>query len=252
MTDHRPPGSDDQVHTLIGPYVLDALDDAERAAVTAHLANCPGCAAEVAELRATAARLADPTAADPPRGLRDAVLAAAHRTRQEPPQLRGRQPGTHRWRRWVGVAAAAVVLVVAAVVVTYVVQQRRIDEARRTAAVAAARQQRIDAILSAPDATVVPARLPGGARGRLVLSRQRDLGVVTLSGLPRLSGRHTYQLWLVAGGTPRNAGVLPVGTAGASRVLTGVRSAGAFAISTEPAGGSSRPTHLWATVPLSR
>ncbi|GIL27921.1 anti-sigma factor [Actinocatenispora comari] len=252
MTDHRPPGSDDQVHTLIGPYVLDALDEAERAAVTAHLAHCPSCAAEVAELRATAVRLADPTTADPPARLRDAVLAEARRTRQEPPQLRDRRPGTHRWRRWVGAAAAAVVLVVAAVVVTSVVQQRRIDAARHTAAVAAARQRRIDAVLSAPDATVVPATLPGGARGRLVLSRQRDLGVVTLSGLPRLSGRHTYQLWLVVAGTPHNAGALPVGTAGASRVLTGVRSAAAFALSTEPAGGSPRPTHLWATVPLRR
>jgi anti-sigma factor RsiW len=57
---------DEQVHTLIGPYALDAVTDTERAAVERHLARCPTCTQEVAELRATAARLADTAATDPP------------------------------------------------------------------------------------------------------------------------------------------------------------------------------------------
>ncbi|BCJ34194.1 hypothetical protein Athai_16970 [Actinocatenispora thailandica] len=250
MTGRQHPGRDDPAHTLIGPYVLDALDEADRAVVRAHLDECPTCAAEVAELRGTAARLADAATAVPPSRLRDAVLAEVRHTRQEPPAARDRRPvGRPRWR-WAGAAAAAVVLVLAAVLGTYAVQQGRIDDARRTAAAAQARQRRIDSILSAPDAALVPATLPGGARGRLVLSRRRDLAVVSLAGLPALSGRRTYQLWLVVAGTPRDAGVLPVGAAAASRVLTGVRAARTFAISTEPAGGSPRPTDLWASVPL--
>ncbi|HEY1175361.1 MAG TPA: zf-HC2 domain-containing protein, partial [Phytomonospora sp.] len=49
----------DDVHTLVGAYALDALDDLDRARVERHLGRCPSCAGEAAELTATAARLAD-------------------------------------------------------------------------------------------------------------------------------------------------------------------------------------------------
>ncbi|MGA8115948.1 MAG: zf-HC2 domain-containing protein, partial [Actinocatenispora sp.] len=61
--------ADTEVHTLIGPYALDAVTDIERAAVERHLATCPTCRAEVAELSATAARLGAATVTSPPPGL---------------------------------------------------------------------------------------------------------------------------------------------------------------------------------------
>ncbi|HKC29131.1 MAG TPA: zf-HC2 domain-containing protein [Jatrophihabitans sp.] len=48
----------------LGAYVLDALDDDERAAVSAHLAGCSECAEEVACLAGTVSRLARLTLAD--------------------------------------------------------------------------------------------------------------------------------------------------------------------------------------------
>ncbi|MGH3714785.1 MAG: zf-HC2 domain-containing protein, partial [Micromonosporaceae bacterium] len=54
------------VHTLIGGYVLDAVDDVERAAVERHLLTCQECAADVAELREVAARLGEAASAPAP------------------------------------------------------------------------------------------------------------------------------------------------------------------------------------------
>lgn len=251
---HRDPG--EQVHTLIGPYVLDAVTDTEREAVERHLAECPTCAQEVTELRATAARLVDPVAAEPPVGLRERVLAQARQTRQEPPgphpvgsEGRGR---VAQWRRWAPAVAAAAVLLVLAVVITYAAQQGRIDRARQQAQSARGQQTRIDTIMTASDTVLIPAALPDGAHGRMLVSRQRNLGVVTLAGLPPLAGGHTYQLWLVRAGTAHNVGVLRVGARSAHQPLPGVGTATAFAISTEPAGGSPQPTHIWATVALHR
>ena len=47
-----------EIHSLIGPYILDAVDDLERAAFDRHLRECDACRAEVDELTETSARLA--------------------------------------------------------------------------------------------------------------------------------------------------------------------------------------------------
>ena len=44
------------LHTLVGPYVVDALPDDERAQFEEHLRRCAECQAEVAGLQATARR----------------------------------------------------------------------------------------------------------------------------------------------------------------------------------------------------
>src|SRR2546429_2998612 len=91
-----------EVHTLVGAYALDAVDDVERAAVERHLRGCVACAAEAAELRATAARLVDAAAVAPPPRLREAVTARIRRTRQEAPRPGRPLPlpgaGPRRWR----------------------------------------------------------------------------------------------------------------------------------------------------------
>jgi anti-sigma factor RsiW len=72
-------------HAMAGAYVLDAVDDTERAAFERHLAGCAACADEVAGLRETAVRLSEAVALAPPAGHRDAVLAAVVRTSQVRP-----------------------------------------------------------------------------------------------------------------------------------------------------------------------
>jgi anti-sigma factor RsiW len=77
--------SDPHPKDLLAAYALGSLDADEAASVAAHLAGCPGCAAEVARLRGAVdlLPLAAPPVAPPP-GSRDALLARVRRARAKP------------------------------------------------------------------------------------------------------------------------------------------------------------------------
>lgn len=64
------------LHSLAGPYALDALDGGELARFERHLRRCPDCTDEVRGFAATAAALAFAVAAPPPPALKGRVLAA--------------------------------------------------------------------------------------------------------------------------------------------------------------------------------
>jgi anti-sigma factor RsiW len=106
------------IHTLTGAYALDALGELERRQFEAHLAQCPECAREVDELRATAAKLGAAAAEQPPDELRRAVLAQVAITRQNSPvagpvAARSRSGTAERRAGW-GVRLTAAVAAVAA------------------------------------------------------------------------------------------------------------------------------------------
>ena len=84
------------IHKLSGAYALDALDDLERARFEQHLATCEDCRAEVAELRETAALLAETTATAPPASLRESVLAGISQVRPLPPEVPAASPASTR------------------------------------------------------------------------------------------------------------------------------------------------------------
>jgi hypothetical protein len=96
-----------ECRTLIGGYVLDALEPDEATAVRGHLADCPDCAAEHARLAGVPALLSlvgtDSTAAEsPPPALEEAVLdrfAREHRTDRAPARAAaGRGPAARDGR----------------------------------------------------------------------------------------------------------------------------------------------------------
>ncbi|MEV0943078.1 anti-sigma factor [Micromonospora wenchangensis] len=236
------------IHGLAGAYVLDAVDDVERAAFGRHLRDCETCGVEVAELREAIARLADPTWSVPPPALRDAVLAEISRTPQERPGRGGRDGSAagDRWRRRVAAAAAAVVLAAAAGTVTWAIQEQRVRDARTDVTAARDEVARIGAVLAAPDAVVRTGAVPAGGRVTVVASAGRDEGVALLSGLAVPVAGRVYQLWLIEGGTATSAGLLPAGRGAATVLLDGVRGKVTFGVTEEPAGGSSAPT----TTPL--
>jgi anti-sigma-K factor RskA len=74
------------VHTLVGAYVLDAVDPAETALVEEHLAACTSCTEDVASMRAVAVALAGDAAATPPAWLRERLVAEIARTPQLAPR----------------------------------------------------------------------------------------------------------------------------------------------------------------------
>jgi anti-sigma factor RsiW len=232
------------IHTLAGAYALDAVDDVERAAFARHLAECESCAIEVAELRESAARLADPAWSVPPPRLRAEVLERVRRTRQLPPGRaeRDASPALARWRRRTAVAVAAGILAVGAGAATYAVQEQRVREERATADAARIEADRIRTVLAAPDAVVRSTDVQGGGRVTMVMSPGLDAGVVLLGGAQSPGKDHAYQLWLVHAGRADSAGVLAAGASGATKLVSGVRGAEALGVSREPAGGSRTPT----------
>ncbi|HEY0001241.1 MAG TPA: anti-sigma factor [Actinoplanes sp.] len=231
------------IHSLVGAYALDALDDVERAAFARHLTECPACAQDAAELAEAAARLADATWSVPPPRMRTEVMTRIGRTRQQPPgSARGRQVRqAPRWRRLAAGAVAAGFLASGAAVATYAVQEQRVRDARIAAAAEQGDAERIQAVLAAPDAALRQGALTGGGRVTVVSSATTDAGVVLLAGAAPVPADRVYQLWLLGGATPRPAGVLGA-TGGGTVLIKGVRGMDAVAVTVEPAVGSTTPT----------
>lgn len=246
------------VHTLAGPYVLDALDDEERAAFQRHLDECDSCALEVAEFAETAAQLSHGTLAEPPPTLRDAVLAEVARTPQvarRPRKRRERRSWSWPdldWRRWTAVVAVAGALVVAAGGVSYVVQEQRLQQVRERAAAAEARAADIEAVLSAEDAAVSRETASDTGTVTVVASRELDQAVVVLATLPAPGADEAYELWLGTGGRLVSAGVLEAGVGSATTLVADLGDADLIGVSLEPATGSptGQPTEVVATVPI--
>lgn len=245
-----------EIHALAGAYALDAVNDIERLEFSRHLTECDACGLEVAELRATAARLADTTwAAVPPR-LRDNVLSQASRTRQARPGRPGSRVSPadparpSRWRRFVAGGIAAGVLAAGTAAATFVAQERRVGEERRHAEQLLDQMTRIQSVMAAPDAKARQVRVDGGGQMAVVYSRTMNAAVVMCAGLARPPRDRAYQLWFMRDDTAASAGVLPAGQNAGTMLVSGLRDADALAISQEKAGGADRPGRRTATVRL--
>lgn len=229
----------DDLQELLGAYALDAVDEDEAAAVEAHLADCPRCRAEVADLRETAALLAH-SGADAPEGVWDRIAAELHDT---PPPLRLelRDPSRRDPRRalkMVAYAAAAAVIVVLAVTVQRL--SSHVDDLEQ------ARSSSIDLAAAANAAMTEPgarvARL-SGAQGQSVVAVVRPNGQGYLLGdaLPSLDHR-VYELWgatesgqIAALGTIPGPGVYAFTADPSVHVVMVTEEAGPVAAPTSPA-----------------
>lgn len=228
------------IHSLAGAYALDALEPAERELFDDHVIGCAVCAVEVAELRETAARLADETWETPPPRLRQQVLSQISSTRQQFSGVRRssrRQPLIrHRARTLIAAGVAAIV----AAAGVYAVQELRLRDQRISANAEAAR---IEAVLTAPDAVLKSATVQGGGDLTIVISRGRDQAVVMLRGAKEPAWNKVYEFWLIEGANPKPAGVLDRDQNGATRVISGVRGMNVLGLTLEPPGGSLTPSH---------
>lgn len=215
------------VHTLVGPYLLDALGADERAAFEAHLAACEACAEEVASLRSATAALAEPVSTEPPADLRRRVLAVAAVTPQEAPLVGSGRSGpprqARRGRRWALVAAAAVAVVALGAGVTSVVTHDEPDHP--TAA----------QVMAAPDVRMH--KMPT-SKGEVMIAMSHRMRMVAVdtTHLARHAGM-TYQVWWHTAAGMRSAGVLDAG-----RSLVAPVQDGDLMLTMEPAGGSRTPS----------
>lgn len=234
------------IHSLVGAYVLDAVDDLERVAVDRHLRECDACRIEAAELREAAARLADGAWSVPPPRLRDNVLAAVATTRQLPLETRRRSRPPYR-SRWVA-AAAAVVAAVGAGSAVFVLQDQRVRDQRAVAEAARAQEAQVRGILSAPDVVLRDQPMSSGGKVTVAYSKLRDEGVILMSADAAPSDGRVFQLWTVRDDVPVSEDVLRVGQTTAVRIVHGISAASVVGVSVEPPGGSRTPTLMVAGV----
>jgi anti-sigma-K factor RskA len=229
--------SQDQ-HTLAGAYALHSLSPSEAVRFEDHLAGCQSCRQEVRGFHETAARLAAATARTPPPELRERVLADVARTRQLAPAPERLPTPRRRWGWGLGLVLAACLAVVVALGAVVADQARRLGELREN-------EQRIAAVLSAPDAEYTTAEPQEGVTVSLVYSESEGRLVFSSYGLSDRE-EEDYQVWLTRDdGTVRSAGVLSIDDSGvAAPLLAGVEEGAdnGVAVTLEPEGGSEQPT----------
>jgi anti-sigma factor RsiW len=178
-----------EIHALTAAYALDALDAPDEREYEEHLARCPSCQDELAELRGTASLLAfAPGGPAPPRALKERILERARAERENVVPLRSR-----RLAFAVSTAAAAAAAVVALGVGIWAASLS--DELERE-------RERV-AILSDPRSRSLEL---SGATGRVVVAPDGD-ALLVVSRLPRAPEGKAYEIWVIAGGRPAAAGL---------------------------------------------
>ena len=238
------------MEALLGAYVLDALDDSERAQVEAYLAENPRARAEVDELRETVAALAsapvEETVAPPELWARIAEEIEAEEIEDDvapsgaAPQVDELAERRERKRRWVAptlaVAASVVALVLAAQVVSL---QGDLDDAREPGdeQVAAAFERATDET-GARETQLVSATNDQEVARIVVLPDGR--GYMVGDALDALPDDQTYQLWAVVPGGGDETKVISAGVLGADPKAASFEVDGdvdAFVLTVEEAGG---------------
>jgi anti-sigma-K factor RskA len=221
----------EELHDLIAPYALDALEPGERELFERHLEECASCQAQLAEFQATASALAYAESAEPPPALRERILEAA---RSE----NGAKVLQFPKRRWLfpatAVAAAAAAVLAIGVGLWAASLSRELDRERTANAGYA---QAIE--LLGADAQVVGL---SNAEGGLLVTTGGDAALVVCGLEPAPSDR-TYEAWVIQGETPRPAGLFR-GGGGCAPVLLDrkVPPGSQVAVTLEQRGGATRPT----------
>jgi len=233
---------------LLEAYALGVLEPDECHAVERHLATCTECRRLAADLAATAdllpLALASASPLQPPAGLKDRVLRAAHgstvvapetgvstlprATSAEPSSGVATVSAMDRWRivpgragRWRTVAAAALLVVLALSLIWGARLSEALDQERAMRASVAAhfsRQQEIVLeVVDAAEATRVILRSPdpdSRAYGKLFTRPDLPHVVAMAARLSIPPEGQTYHLWLTSAGRTFLAGVLPVNDQG--------------------------------------
>ena len=208
------------VHALVGPYALDALDEGEEQSFEQHLALCERCREELAGLREAAASLAygAPRAVPPPE-LKERILAQAHAERANVVPLRRR-------RSWTAPLAAAAAIAACAAVVLGI-----------WAASLQNSQDPFENVLSKPGSRLVSMGRAGG------VAVAPDGTAVLAVAVPPAPSDKTYEAWVIEAGKAKPAGLFR-GRVGTSivEIPRAVRSGAVVAVTLEHKGGVQQPT----------
>ncbi|MCU1552666.1 MAG: anti-sigma factor [Arthrobacter sp.] len=248
-------------------YALDAVDDAERAAIEHYFVSAPPAerAAFNERVRHAQETLAASFAAEaePPSGLLDRIMASLSAQEAGPGQRAGSTPqaapptgatpvqepsglpatdelGAARRRReerrrpqgmrsWlVGAAAAAVIALGGVGVGAYMANQN----------------DPLNQVMQAGDVRQATVEVTGGGTATVSVSPSKDAIVVKMNNVPAPPPGKVYQMWLIPkdGSAPVSQGLMDAEALSKPAVVKGISSAAALGITVEPAGGSASPT----------
>lgn len=239
MSGH-PPIPDD-VAALISAHALGALEPDQAALAERHIAASDDCRRAYEDALETAAALALAVVdSEPPAELRERILAAARAERPAGAVPLTRAPAPRRRFRLAGLLTPstgfAVVGVAAAIVLALVAVSQH-----DSASSARDRQEALVAILSAPDARIVPLAATAGGQpgGRVIVSHGR---AALVSSLQRPPPGRTYQAWGLRSGGASPVPLPTFSRDGAVLILDDVGKYTGVGVTVEPNGGSQRPS----------
>ena len=254
--------SHDDITAMLGAYALDAVELDEAAFIAAHLADCPRCAAEVAEHHEVAGLIANAGVDAPPEVWEQisARIGAAGATASGRVVLPGAGPApgdevrgharrraSWAWRGAVVTVAAAAVAVITVLGVQVSHLDNRVGQLA-TAGEHAGLQQSVQAALLDPQAHTVPLAAASGTGA----SRARAVVLVILpdgtayalnTGLPPLATDRTYQLWGAVGNRVVSLGLLGSHPGDVAFRVDPSSAISSYAVTAEVGGGVVRPTH---------
>lgn len=250
-------------------YALNAVDDAERAAIEGYLLSAPQAERAAFDERVRQARetLATSFAAEeePPAGLLDRIMAslpsqdataalhahpshtpsavppvAAHPVR-EPSGLsvtdelgaaRKRREERRRpqgMRNWLVGVAAAAIIALGGVGV---------------GAYVANQNDPLNQVLQAGDVRQATVNVAGGGTATVSVSTSKDAIVVKMNDVPAPPEGKVYQMWLIPkdGSAPVSQGLMDAEALSKPAVVKGISTAASLGITVEPTGGSTSPT----------
>jgi anti-sigma-K factor RskA len=258
-----------ELKNLIPAYCLGAIDEAEKRQIEDHLEDgCPECQIVMSEMLTVTAVLA--SAAEeksPPVYLKDRIMSQIQ-TRQ-PSKVRGVSDTVNEIatraleksrRFWIGVSGglALASLVIVFLLARQISKLENALQASRSQAqiseklvndlqIRLQEKERILNVVQAPKVQLVDLRglepAPAAA-GRVFWNSAEKKAVFVAQNLPAPDSSQDYQLWIIRGGQPIDAGVFAVDDRGMGVSLFDVgeeQNVSAFAVTLEKKGGVPAP-----------
>jgi anti-sigma-K factor RskA len=231
----------DDYKEMIPARALSALDAAEERALNEHLENCSECRQELEQWQATAAALSlMPEPAEPSPEVRQRILSEVRKDLSSTPEVIPFRSTTRNiWSSFGTLGAIAAVVLFAALAIGLAVLWRQNQRL--------AREREFVELVNTPGARVTELRgIDPGLSATAKLAYDRNgRAILMASKLPSVPQGKAYQLWFIVGNNPPMPGNTFVPDSGGSAVLRAEippEAIDVFAVTVEPAGGSSAPT----------
>lgn len=262
--------SSGRVVDLAEVYALNAVDDAERAAIEQFLASAPAADRDAFNERVRQARetLATSFTAEeePPPGLLDRIMSSLPAQTATPSPTAVPLPDTGPQTTPVLPHPARDSSAMPATDELGAARQRR-EERRRpqgmrnwligvaaaavialggvgVGAYVANQNDPLNQVMQASDVRQATVDVSGGGTATVSISPSKDAAVVKMNGVPAPPAGKVYQMWLIPkdGSAPVSQGLMDAEALSKPAVVKGIGSAAALGITVEPEGGSASPT----------